>query len=294
MSEIDAAWLRANSLPDIDDATDKNARGRVVAAGGSVHVPGALLLTGEAALRAGAGKVRIATVEPAALGIGLRFPEAAVFGLPANDDGELDAPAGTALGELAGDCDALIAGPGMAKNAACRDIVGALLDGSAGDKALLLDAALIAAAADHEQALRARRGPIVLTPHPGEMAQLMNCDASDVSPALAAQAAERFGATIVLKGAETCVACPGQPLLHYPGGGPGLAVSGSGDVLSGIIGGLLARGAPPHVAAAWGVWLHGEAGRRLADRVGPIGFLARELLDLIPHLLTVPATGEPN
>lgn len=294
MTDIDATWLRANPLPDIDDATDKNARGRVVAAGGSLHVPGALLLTGEAAFRAGAGKVRLATVGPAALGLGLRFPEAAVFGLSTNDDGELDAPAGAALGELASDCDALIAGPGMAKEAAGRDIIGALLDGPTGDKALLLDAALIAAAADHEQGLRAHSGPLVLTPHPGEMAQLMNCDASDVSPALAEQAAERFGATIVLKGAESCVACPGQPLLHYPGGGPGLAVSGSGDVLSGIIGGLLARGAQPHVAAAWGVWLHGEAGRRLADRVGPVGFLARELLDLIPHLLTAPTADEPN
>jgi hydroxyethylthiazole kinase-like uncharacterized protein yjeF len=294
MSEIDTTWLRANPLPDVDGATDKNARGRVVVAGGSLHVPGALLLTGEAALRAGAGKVRLATVEPTALGLGLRFPEAAVFGLPTNDDGELDAPAGAALGELASDCDALIAGPGMAKEGACRDIVGALLGGPTGDKALLLDAALIAAATNHEQRLRARSDPIVLTPHPGEMAQLMNCDASDVSPALAEQAAERFGATIVLKGAESCVACPGQPLLHYSGGGPGLAVSGSGDVLSGVIGGLLARGAPPHIAAAWGVWLHGEAGRRLADRVGPVGFIARELLDLIPHLLTVPVAHEAD
>jgi len=288
MTEIDAAWLRANSLPDIDGATDKNARGRVVAAGGSLHVPGALLLTGEAAFRAGAGKVRLATVEPGALGLGLRFPEAAVFGLSTNDDGELDAPAGAALGELASDCDALIAGPGMAKEAACRDIVGALLDGPTGDKALLLDAALIAAAPDHEQRLRARRGAIVLTPHPGEMAQLMRCDTSYVSPGLAERASQRFGATIVLKGAESWIASPGEPLLHYPGGGPGLAVSGSGDVLSGVIGGLLARGTPPLIAAAWGVWVHGEAGRRLAESVGPVGFLARELLDLIPHLLTVP------
>jgi NAD(P)H-hydrate repair Nnr-like enzyme with NAD(P)H-hydrate dehydratase domain len=77
--------------------------------------------------------------------------------------------------------------------------------------------------------------------------------------------------------------------LTYPGGGPGLATGGSGDVLAGIIGGLLARGAKPHVAAAWGVWLHGEAGRLLADRVGHVGFLARELPPLVPGLMEASA-----
>jgi hydroxyethylthiazole kinase-like uncharacterized protein yjeF len=290
MTEIDAAWLSANPLPELGGETDKNARGRVLAAGGSVRVPGALLLTGEASLRAGAGKVRLATVEPAALGLGLGFPEAAVFGLATNGDGELDGASGAAIGELGASCDVLIAGPGTGEKAAGHDILQALIDGPAGEKALLLDAAMIAAAADHDAALRTRHGPILLTPHPGEMARLMGCEAGDVSPALAEQASQRFGATIVLKGAESWIASPGQPLLHYRGGGPGLAVSGSGDVLSGVIGGLLARGAAPHIAAAWGVWLHGEAGRRLADRVGPIGFLARELHGVIPHLLTVPAT----
>jgi NAD(P)H-hydrate repair Nnr-like enzyme with NAD(P)H-hydrate dehydratase domain len=74
-------------------------------------------------------------------------------------------------------------------------------------------------------------------------------------------------------------------MLHYAGGGPGLATSGSGDVLAGIIGGLLARGAAPMVAAAWGVWLHGEAGKQLAQRSGPLGFLARELVPIVPSLL---------
>jgi NAD(P)H-hydrate repair Nnr-like enzyme with NAD(P)H-hydrate dehydratase domain len=93
---------------------------------------------------------------------------------------------------------------------------------------------------------------------------------------------------VLLKGAETWIACPGEGLLRYPGGGPGLATGGSGDVLAGIIGGLLARGAAPRVAAAWGVWLHGEAGRRLAERICPLGFLGRELLGEIPRLLAAP------
>ena len=113
----------------------------------------------------------------------------------------------------------------------------------------------------------------------------MQCEEDAVSPALAEAAAARFGATVLLKQSETWIASPGEPLLHYPGGGPGLATGGSGDVLAGIIAGLLARGVAPRMAAAWGVWLHGEAGRRLARAQGPLGFLARELLAEIPALL---------
>jgi NAD(P)H-hydrate repair Nnr-like enzyme with NAD(P)H-hydrate dehydratase domain len=81
------------------------------------------------------------------------------------------------------------------------------------------------------------------------------------------------------------IATPAGDLLHYPGGGGGLATAGSGDVLSGVIGGLLARGADPLLATAWGVWLHGEAGRACASKVAPIGFLARDLLTKLPALL---------
>jgi NAD(P)H-hydrate repair Nnr-like enzyme with NAD(P)H-hydrate dehydratase domain len=105
------------------------------------------------------------------------------------------------------------------------------------------------------------------------------------SEAIAREAAERFGAVVVLKGAGSVIASPAGDLLHYSGGGSGLATAGSGDVLSGIIGGLLARGADPVLASAWGVWLHGEAGRACAAKLGPIGFLARELLPELPALL---------
>jgi NAD(P)H-hydrate repair Nnr-like enzyme with NAD(P)H-hydrate dehydratase domain len=120
------------------------------------------------------------------------------------------------------------------------------------------------------------------------MAALMDCDEASVTADHARRAALRFGATVVLKASDTWIATPDAPMLHYRGGGPGLATGGSGDVLSGIIGGLLARGAAARDAAAWGVWLHGEAGRRLADRIGPLGFLARELLPVIPALMRDP------
>lgn len=97
--------------------------------------------------------------------------------------------------------------------------------------------------------------------------------------------AKRFGAIVALKADETIVAAPGEPSLVYRSQAPGLGTAGSGDVLAGVIGGLLARGAEPRVATAWGVWLHGEAGRAASSEIGPIGFRASELAAYIPALL---------
>lgn len=289
---LDRDWLAAHPLPDPAEATDKNSRGRVLAVGGSMTVPAALLLTGEAAFRAGAGKVQLATVADAALPLGLRLPEAAVFPLPANASGELSAAARDPLAAMIERCDALVVGPGMGGRADTAGLLAALLD-HAPAMPMLLDAAMLEAVGDARERVAAHGAPLVLTPHPGEMAALMDCDAGDIRADLARSAAARFDATVVLKSPVTWIATPGEATLTYPGGGPGLATGGSGDVLAGIIGGLLARGAKPHVAAAWGVWLHGEAGRMLATRVGTTGFLARELPPLVPGLMdsSYPARG---
>lgn len=260
----------------------------MLAVGGSEKVPGALRITGEAALRAGAGKLQLATPERVALQLGLHMPEAAVFPLPVNETGELAASCGQRIAALLDRCDTLVLGPGTGADCPAGDIMSAALADPAEILTIVLDAAAIAAAADLRDLIRNHRGRVVFTPHPGEMAQLMDCDEAQVTDdpdAIARAAADRFAATIVLKGPETCIASPGEDMLLYPGGGPGLATGGSGDALAGIIGGLLARGASPRIAAAWGVWLHGEAGRRLAERIGAIGFLGRELPAEIPALL---------
>jgi ADP-dependent NAD(P)H-hydrate dehydratase len=288
MIPLDRAWLAAHPLPQPGADTDKNKRGRVLAAGGSATVPGALRLTGEAALRAGAGKLQLATIASAAPLLGVHLPEAAAYPLPADAEGEIGGEAGPRLAELLERCDALVLGPGMGAGADPAPLLEAVLAHPRDDLSLLLDAGMIPAARDLEAQVRAWRGRLVLTPHPGEMARLMGCEEDEASPELAEQAAARFDATIVLKTPETWIAHAGAETLRYPGGGPGLGTGGSGDVLAGIIGGLLARGAAPRTAAAWGVWLHGEAGRRLATRIGPLGFLARELLPEIPGLMTDP------
>jgi hydroxyethylthiazole kinase-like uncharacterized protein yjeF len=131
-------------------------------------------------------------------------------------------------------------------------------------------------------------GRAVLTPHAGEMASLLGIEKEAVEddPAtVAREAAARFGVVVALKGPETWIAEPDGTLYHYSGGSVGLATSGSGDTLAGIVAGLAARGASAAHAAVWGAYLHGAAGQALARRLAPIGYLARELLDEVPGVM---------
>lgn len=286
---LDAAWCAAHPLPDHGPSTDKNARGRVLLVGGSKFVPGALGLTGEAVLRSGAGKLQIATVDAVAMHLGVLFPEAAMIGLPTGDDGEIGEHAATLLANAAHHCDALLIGPGMVSQPSARSLVEGLFAELDETQVALLDAAAISCADDLQPLVAARGGRTIFTPHHGEMAQLTGKDAEEIAAdplGCARAAAARFGAIVVLKAGETVIAAPGGEALIYGSDCIGLATGGSGDVLAGIMAGLVARGAPPFEAAAWAVWLHGEAGQAAAEKIGPIGFLARDLLGEIPMLMT--------
>ncbi|SDA36843.1 NAD(P)H-hydrate dehydratase [Sphingomonas sp. NFR15] len=268
--------------------TTKNSRGRVVVVGGSRLVPGAPRLTAEAALRVGAGKVRMATVAAAALGLGLMVPEAASVALPEDGDGEIGAGAAECLERSLKACDALVVGPGIGTADAAARLLRAVLELRCEDTVLVIDAMAIGCARDLKGALARFRDRLIFTPHHGEMALLTGRDEADIAAhgaGIARDAAAEHGAVIVLKGTDTHIAAPDGALLHHGGGGSGLATGGSGDVLAGAIAGLLSRGAAPPVAAGWGVWLHGQAGRRVATTRGPIGFLARELAAEFPRLL---------
>lgn len=282
---LDAAWLRHHPLPVHAEDTDKNSRGRVLLVGGSMLVPGGLVLTAMAAFRAGAGKVQLAVPDFLAVPTGMALPEAGIRPLPCDAAGEI-ASVDPLLG-LIGGCGCFALGPAMGSVEAAGMAMDALLSGDA-PEAVVLDAAAINAAAGREALLARLEGRLVLTPHAGEMACLLGREAEaiiDAPQAAALDAARQFGAVVLLKGAATLVAAPDGSLLRYGGGGVGLATGGSGDVLTGIIVALMARGLPPFEAAAWGVWLHGEAGRRMAERHGPLGFLARELPPELPSLM---------
>ena len=286
---VTRALLRRLPLPSLHSDDDKESRGRVLVIGGSMLVPGAVLLAGVAALRAGAGKLQLATVRTAAPGLALAVPEALVVPLPQARTGEIAGTgAASELREYAGGADALLIGPGMGDGPAARTLLAALVRLIGDDATLVLDGAGVVALGDEPSMLASLGGRVVLTPHAGEMASLLGLDKRDVQadPAAAAtQAAELFSAVVALKGADTWIAAPAGALLRYDGGSVGLGTSGSGDTLAGIVTGLAARGAAPLTAAAWGVWAHGSAGRILARRMAAVGFLARELLAEVPALV---------
>ena len=278
---LDSSALERHPLPPIVDG-GKETKGRILIAAGSREVPGAALLAAMGAMRAGAGKLAIATVDSVARHLGVAMPEAMVVGL-AEDDGGFAASAVGSLAEQASHVDAVVAGPGMAEGDICRTIADALL---ASDAALALDAALLHAM---EPAGKSHRPSLpVLLPHAGELAALLDCNPEEIEQdpvGCGRRAAERYQAVVLVKGVISHVVTPDSHCWTYEGGAPGLGVSGSGDVLAGIVGGLLARGAEPLNALLWAVWLHGEAGARLARSVGPIGFLARQIADEVPALL---------
>ena len=286
---LDSDWLRANPLPQPDNDADKNDRGRVLVIGGCRNVPGGIRLTAEAALRAGAGKVRVATIETAAIALGVAMPEIGVFGLPEDDDGEIGADRADALDRLLEHNDAVIVGPAISGRNAAGALVDRLLAHEKCDAPIVLDAAALTCLPPSRiRPLRKRRHPVILTPHIGEMAGMLDCKIEAVEadrPAAVRRAAQDYGAICLLKGSTSLVATPAGALFAYAGGGVGLATGGSGDVMAGIAAGLAARGADPLASTLWAVWLHGEAGRRCAEQLGPIGFLARELLAHVPGLM---------
>ena len=279
--KLDRSALKAHPLPPVIDG-DKETKGRILVVAGSREVPGAALLAATAAMRAGAGKLRIATVESIAVELGIAMPEAMVVGLPEDDEGGFARAAVKRLAEQASEVDAVIAGPGMAPNESSANVAEALL---ASDARITLDAALLRALQplDHE-----RRDTPILLPHSGELASLLDCNEDRIERepvGCGRRAAELYRSLVLVKGVTSHVVTPEGHVWTYDGGAPGLGVSGSGDVLAGIVGGLLARGAEPLNALLWAVWLHGEAGAALAKQVGPIGFLAREIADEVPLLL---------
>lgn len=284
---VTADLLRQMPLPRPGEDGDKEERGRVLVVGGSREVPGAALLAGVAALRAGAGKLQIATNQSIAPHLALLVPEALVAGLPETAAGGVAPEAAEGLLRRVARCDAVLVGPGMMDDDAVGPLTTRLLE-EAPATSFVLDAGALIELAKCQEALRRHGGRIVITPHAGEMAGLLGIsrDAVAADPLESARkAAALLQVVAVLKGGRTHIVTPQGAAWTYADGQVGLATSGSGDTLAGVVVGLLARGAPPLHAALWGVLLHGEAGNRLAQKLGPLGFLARELLAEIPGLL---------
>jgi hydroxyethylthiazole kinase-like uncharacterized protein yjeF len=284
---LDRELLRRFPLPDHPEDSDKEARGRLLVVAGSRELAGAALLAGTGGLRAGAGKLQVATGASIAPALSIAMPEARVVGCPETDDGCIAPEAIARLLRSIEGAQATVIGCGLQHGPPLDAMLDALL-ASGLDTPLVLDAAVLGSLAARAEALRAWRGGAILLPHSREMARLLEREPEEVESdplAAAAAAAARYGAVAVIKGQYSYIVAPDGRAFRFEGGGVGLATSGSGDALAGIVGGLCARGADPLTAALWGVYLHGEAGRRLAKRIGRIGFLARELLHEVPGLM---------
>ncbi|HEY0147854.1 MAG TPA: NAD(P)H-hydrate dehydratase [Allosphingosinicella sp.] len=284
---LDKALLERFPLPRHPDDGDKEDRGRILVIAGSRELSGAAYLAAVAGLRAGAGKLQIATAQSIALHLGIAIPEARVVGLEETEEGCLAASAIAPLLEYAEGAQAILLGSGLQHGPPLEHLLDALLDACL-DKPLILDAAVLGSLAPRAQTLRAWKGGSVLLPHAREMARLLECEPEEVEAdplAAARRAAETFGSISLVKGQYSFIAQPDGRAYRFKGGGVGLATSGSGDTLAGIVGGLAARGADPLTACLWGVYLHGEAGRVLSEEVGRVGFLAREILEKIPGLI---------
>jgi hydroxyethylthiazole kinase-like uncharacterized protein yjeF len=267
MKKVTPSLLRRFPLPRLAEDADKQDRGVALVIGGSRQLPGTILLSGLAALRAGAGKLQFGAPREIAIPLGVAAPEALVA-------------TGRMITSFAKTANAVLIGPGMdvapSTVAAARRYARAMQR----DATLILDASALRAAGE--------RARTIITPHPGEIAKFMSLEENDVkqnAPDIALAASEQFGCVVALKSDTTYIASDGE-VYEYNGGTVGLATSGSGDTLAGVVTGLSARGADPLTATLWSVWAHGTAGGRLARRVGRTGFLARELLDELPKLLS--------
>lgn len=284
---LSARLLRRWPLPQPSEDGDKDERGRVLIVGGAREMPGALILAATAALRVGAGKLQVAACRSIVPIIAAAVPESRVFALDETKAGAIAASSAQQIAERANRTQALLIGPGMIDEKSVARLVKNILPQIDGPT-VVLDAAALSCFSGAPDCLRELKGNAVITPHLKEMAAMLDIDKEEVEREpfeTARRAARQLNAVVALKGRETFIVSPDGEAYTNRAGNVGLATSGSGDVLAGIIAGLAARGAEPLQAAAWGVSLHARAGDRLAKRIGPLGFLAREIPDELPAIL---------
>lgn len=257
--------------------------GRVLIVAGSRGMSGAAVLCASAALRGGAGLVRLAVPEGIGSIVAAANPCYTTAPLPQDDRGRLDAAALPELLELVRGNNVAALGPGLGQSAELGNTLAAVLEQTA--TPLVLDADALNVLVDKLDALRRHSGPIVLTPHPGEFARLLGSDIAAVQAKrqeLAADFAQRHGIVMVLKGHGTVVT-EGRRLYVNTTGNPGMATGGTGDVLAGLIAALLGQKLEPFAAAQLGVYLHGRAGDLAREQVGEASLIAGDLLDFLPH-----------
>ena len=273
LEEEDARGWLPQRRPD----SNKGTYGHLLVIAGSRGKSGAAALAGLAALRSGVGLCTVATPEDALSDVLVHAPE--LMGIGLDDDKPLGPLHLEALLEAAEGKDALVLGPGIARGKKTAQLISQLLERFPGP--VVLDADGLNAVAGRLEVLRAAQGPLVLTPHPGEMARLCGLTVAEIQSnrvAVACDFARAHHVVLVLKGARTVVASPDGRARVNPTGNPGMATGGTGDVLSGVCGALLAQGLAPVDAASTAVYAHGLAGDLEQEWRGDLGLIASDLL----------------
>ncbi len=281
---VTPALLRDWPLPAAGES--KYSRGQVVVIGGAARTPGAAMLAGLAALRVGAGRLTLAVADSVAAQVAVAVPESGVVPLDEVDEHVAGRSIEAAKADIKG-ADAVLAGPGLDDADEALDLLERLPSLLSARTVLLLDAFALGVAPRMPSLADSFGGRLVLTPNPEEAGILLDREIHNLEDDVR-EVARSFRAVVSCQG---LIAHPDGRLWALGTGHGGLATSGSGDVLAGAIAGLCARGASIEQAAVWASHAHAAAGDRLTVTVGPVGFLARELLDELPRVIVEVGAG---
>ncbi|MHB8381571.1 MAG: NAD(P)H-hydrate dehydratase [Candidatus Binataceae bacterium] len=281
-----AGDARAHLTPRAIDANKGNF-GHPIILAGSRGKSGAAILASRAALRAGAGLVTVAIPESIQTIVACAQAELMTEAVAERDGHFAGKLAAATIAHLIAGKSAIVFGPGVGMNDDTKDLLMWLLrDGVASARPMLIDAdGLNALAALGAAAAASAAGPLVMTPHPGEMGRLLAMSAAEVNAnriGAAQRLAKLTGANVLLKGARSVVADASGRVIVNSSGNPGMATPGMGDALSGIVGALMTPKTQPFEALALGVFLHGHAADRVAKRIGAVGYIADDLISELP------------
>ncbi|HSB73941.1 MAG TPA: NAD(P)H-hydrate dehydratase [Candidatus Methylomirabilis sp.] len=281
------------AFPPRDPASHKGTFGHVLVVAGSVGKTGAAALCALAAQRGGAGLVTLGVPESLNDILEVKLTEVMTEPLPETEARTLAGDSLKPLLALAEGKSAVAIGPGLTTHPSTRQLVCDLL--TTLRLPMVLDADGINALEGRAEILARATGPVILTPHPGELSRLLRLTRTELLArriSVAQETAAAHHVTLVLKMARSLIAGPGGEIAIVPTGNPGMATGGTGDVLTGLIAGLLAQGMAPGLAAQAGAYVHGLAGDLAATRLGQEAMLAGDLLDCLPQAIRQVKTGK--
>ena len=286
-AELTERAQAASWIPHRPPTAYKGSVGYALIVAGSFGMTGAAAMSGLSAYRSGAGLVRLALPTALVQELNAQLTEVVFLPMPQTSAGTLSFRAVSRLLAEAKNVQAALTGPGLSRNAATAHAIRRLIPAWPGP--LSVDADALTAMSGHDELWKMRKAPTVITPHPGEMSRLLNKPVKELEAdriGAAKEAAERFNAVTVFKGAPTIIAAPDGRAFVNPTGNAGLAVAGTGDVLSGCIVALLAQGVEPFFAASLAVYAGGLAAERMAEELGGVnGMTALDLIDAMPYAL---------